>query len=216
MRVHPADQNSAAWILARLGIPTASQFDRIITPSKRKYSESRGSYINELVAERIKGEQLRDVSTVAMSRGSELEDDARAWYEFHHDADTVTVGLCLHDEYDAGASPDALVGDDGGLEIKCPELVKHIANLRGAEIAKPTQVQGGMWVTGREWWDVTSHHPGMRHVVRRFERDPEWMGLFDEYIPRFLKELEAAYEAVIGGESELAALMRASLTGEAA
>lgn len=201
MRIHPADQSSAAWMLARLGVPTASQFHRIITPARLDYSSAADGYINELVAERILGEPLEEVSTAAMERGSDLEDDARDWYSMIYDVEVREVGLCLRDDMDVGASPDGLVGDDGGVEIKCPGLANHIGNLRAGEVltAKPTQVHGALWVTGREWWDVISYHPGApEQVVQRVLRDEKWMTAFDEHMATFMAQYAEALTAIMG------------------
>jgi hypothetical protein len=85
----------------------------------------------------------------------------------------VEVGLCLHDEFECGASPDGLVGDDGGLEIKCPLPHTHVSYLRAGDVTGKyiPQIQGCLWITGREWWDFMSYHPAMEDLIVRVYRD---------------------------------------------
>lgn len=190
MRRIDCEQGSPEWIKARLGRPTASQFHRIVTPAKMDYSKAASTYVAELLAESIIGKPVHEVSTAAMVRGTDLESDAVKWYEFFRDIEVERVGFCLHDDFNAGASPDGLVGDDGGLEIKCPEPHTHIKNLLGDEVAKPTQVHGNLWVTGRKWWDVVSYHPDLPPVLYRVERDDKWIDALDVAMNTFLTDLD--------------------------
>ena len=171
MIVIDCQQGSPEWHQARLGIPTASQFHRLITPKTRKPSEQAHGYMLELIAERLIGEPLSSFSTGLMDRGNEVEDRAIAYYQFQRDCAVTRVGFLLHDDGLAGCSPDGLIGKDGGLEIKCPGPKKHVENLLGLDLDDVMQAQGGLWVTGRKWWDVMSYHPDMPPVIRRIERD---------------------------------------------
>ena len=190
MRVSDCEQGSQEWLQSRLGKPTASNFGKLIT-STGKPSASADSYINELIAQRITGELPEFFKSEAMERGNELEPHAKASYEFTHDVDVVEVGLCLHDEYECGASPDGLIGEDGGIEIKCPLPHTHVAYLRAGEVPSKyiPQIQGCMWITGRKWWDFMSYHPAMENLIVRVERD-------DEYIQKLADAVISAVETI--------------------
>jgi len=152
-------QGSPEWHRARLGIPTASQFARILTPTG-KPSSAAERYLHELIAERLLGEQVVDYESDEMHRGTELESQAVAWYELQRDVDAQRAGFCLTDDRLCGCSPDRLIGEDGGLEIKCPSAAVHVGYLLDSVGAKFTpQVQGCLWITGRQWWDLVSFNP---------------------------------------------------------
>ena len=110
-----------AWIEARLGIPTASEFSKIVTPGG-KLSASRDEYIGTLLAEWALGEQDAEFQSEWAERGKLLEPEARDYYRFHRDADVATVGFVYRDDArSVGCSPDGIVGGDGLLELKCPK-----------------------------------------------------------------------------------------------
>lgn len=176
MRVSNHTQGSDEWLESRLGRPTASNFGKLITPTGKPSASAEG-YINELIAQRITGEIPEFFKSEAMERGNELEPHAKASYEFTKDVEVVEVGLCLHDEYECGASPDGLIGEDGGIEIKCVLPHTHVAYLRAGEVPSKyiPQIQGCMWITGREWWDFMSYHPAMEDLIVRVHRDEAYI-----------------------------------------
>lgn len=186
-------QGSAEWRKARMGVPTASSFHRIITPKTAKPSAQAESYLHELLAELMLGRPLDNVSYPWMSRGSELEEDAANWYEFEKDTATETVGFCVTDDGRYGASPDRLVGTDGALELKCPSPAVHVKYLlypkQGPDAAYRCQIMGQMLVTGRKWVDITSYHPELPKVIIRVERDEEYIGLMREALDGFCERL---------------------------
>ncbi len=182
-------QGGSAWHKARLGIPTASSFDKILTPSTRKLSTQADGYMRTLLAEWVLGEPAGADASQFMDRGTELEPEARAWYAYEREAAVLEVGIVLRDDRMAGASPDGLVGDDGTLEIKCPGAATHVgylldggAGLRGYF----SQVQGAMWLTGRQWTDILSYHPTMPAVVVRIARDEEYIAALDSAVSNFV------------------------------
>ena len=190
-------QGSREWIQARLGIPTASQFHRIISPKTMKPSASAGGYLYELVAERIIGESLDELVTAYMERGAALEDEAVKFYELQRNLDTERVGFCLRDDGRVGCSPDRLVGGDGGLEIKCPSAKTHVGYLIGEpQNEYRAQVQGCLWITGRDWWDWLSFHPDMPPALIRFRRDEEFIAALDEAMSEFLGRLDGGVARV--------------------
>lgn len=160
MRVIECTQMSGDWWKARRGIPTASDFDKILTPKQMKPSASQEGFIHQLIAERyanIWPDQSGYVSP-AMAYGVENEERARADYAFVQNVDVIQVGFCLSDCERYGCSPDGLIGDDGGLELKCPNLETHTRYLLEGVLPAEyrCQVHGELLVTGREWWDFVS------------------------------------------------------------
>ena len=200
MRIIPCEQGTLEWVTARLGIPTASQFHRIITPRGRLSSQAQ-AYMNELLAERIINQPATAETSKWMERGKALESEAADWYAMMASCEPVRVGFCLHDEVNAGASPDRLIGDDGLLEVKCPTAATHIGYLRsgiGAESDHWVQVQGQLWVTGRAWADVLSYCPGISPAgfVVRVYASPD-ATLVGEAVRSFSIELESAYHDLL-------------------
>ena len=190
-------QGSQEWLDLRLGIPTASQFHRIITPKTMKPSSSIDDYIHELIAEWATGGPLdEDANTsLFMDRGKLLEADAVAWYEFEHDTTVDRVGFCTTDDGRVGCSPDGLIGDVGGLEIKCPGLKNHIAYLLGDPAEKyKCQIQGGLWVCEREWWATLSYNPELPNKFVTVDRDEKFITALAACVAEFLDRLEAAKE----------------------
>lgn len=191
MRVSNHTQGSDEWLESRLGRPTASNFGRLITPTGKPSASAEG-YINELVAQRITGEIPEFFKSEAMERGNELEPHAKAAYEFANDVEVVEVGLCLHDEFECGASPDGLIGEDGGIEIKCPLPHNHVAYLRAGEVPSKyiPQIQGCLWITGREWWDFMSYHPSMQDLIVRVYRDEAYIKKLADIVIRSVEQIE--------------------------
>ena len=192
--VDDVEQGTQAWIELRLGIPTASQFSRIVTPSG-KSSSSRDAYQGELLAEWVLGEPYSDWGgNDATERGRVLEPDARRYYVFVREAEVKTVGFCYRDsERMVGCSPDGLVGDNGALELKVPSAGKHLFWLAQQKVPKEhfPQVQGAMWVMGRSWVDLMSYHPQLPPFIIRAVADPLYQMALDKYMPAFIGDLLA-------------------------
>ena len=189
MIILDVEQGTEEWLQARLGVPTASNYSKIIT-STGKPSAQADKYINDLVAQKLTGQIPEMFKSDAMQRGNDLEPQARAYYEFMTDNVVEEVGLILN--YDgAGCSPDGLIGDDGGIEIKCPLGATHVSYLRANKL--PTeyvqQVQGCMYITGRSWWDFVSFHPDMESMIIRVERDDEFIEKLDVQMKALLQTI---------------------------
>jgi hypothetical protein len=169
-----------------------------MTERTRKPSASANKYLHELLAEWAIGEPGGDPSYDGagwMDRGTRMEQDAVNWYEVQRDIDTEEVGTILTDDRLAGCSPDRLVGDDGGLEIKCPSAKVHVGYLLGEGTHQYTcQVQGSMWVTGRKWWDLLIWSPLLPCILKRHEPDEEWLAAFVPIMEGFQAQLADAKE----------------------
>jgi len=179
-------QNSPEWFAARCGLPTASNFSAILAKGEGK---TRKSYLNKLAAEIITGEPGESFTTQAMERGREMEAEARDLYEFLTDETMYEVGFIKSG--DKGASPDRLVGPNGGLEIKTQRgdlLVETLlANKFPSE--HKAQVQGNLWVCEREWWDLVVYWPRMPMFRIRAYRDEAYIANLAAEVARFNADL---------------------------
>lgn len=149
----------------------------------------------DLMAERLMGHPIEDFKSSWMERGQFLEPEARSFYEFQRDIETVRVGFMTNDQKTVGASPDSLVGDDGLLEIKCPSPGVHIGYL----LRKPVdskyypQIQGQLWISERKWLDILSYHPEIPPALVRVERDEEYIKKLAAVVLAFSQTLEEQY-----------------------
>ncbi len=198
MIVHDVEQGSPAWLAARLGVPTSSEFHRIVTPTG-KLSSQAGGYMHRLIAEAVLNKPLLSLEGLEwIERGKELEPQAARMYEFDTEAQTAVVGFITTDDGRMGCSPDRLiVGQPGGLEIKCPAPQTHIGYmLEGFGKDYQVQVQGQMLVTGWEWVDRYSFHPEMPPVRVRTPRNDAFIVNLRGALEEFCDNLAAAMEKV--------------------
>jgi len=183
-------QGTPQWYTIRCGVPTASNFDKIIT-SKGEPSKQARKYLYKTAGESLTEVPEETYQNQAMIRGIEMEDEARSLYELITGTTVKKVGFCLNDK-GAGCSPDGLVGDDGGIQIKCPSIAVHVGYLLDGKL--PTdyfqQVQGEMYVTDRKWWDFVSYYPGLRPLIIRVERDEEFIKKLHNELNKFCKDLK--------------------------
>lgn len=177
MKILKLEQGTPEWLQARLGCPSGSGFSKLVTSSGTP-SSSAETYINQLIAECITGESTFMQKTEWMERGNELEPFARMNYELETDNEVTEVGFCMPDNnLRCGVSPDGLVGDVGGIEIKCPKPSTHVKYLRKQKLPNEykAQVMGCLWITEREWWDFISYNEVMPNLVIRVYRDEEYI-----------------------------------------
>lgn len=191
------DQRTPEWFADRAGKVTASKIADMMATTKSGPSASRANYLAQLVAERLTGTVEQGFTNAAMQHGIDCEAEARTAYEFLHSATVVEVGMVPHPTIAmAGASPDGLVGDDGLIEIKCPNTATHIATLRGGSIDGKylKQMQFQMACTGRQWCDFASYDPRLPvemqlHVVR-VPRDDAMIAEIEAATIAFLAEVD--------------------------
>lgn len=199
-----AEQRTPEWFEARLGRATASRFGDIMAKTRSGYSASRKNYLAELLIQRLTKQIPDNYQSPAMLWGVENEPVAVLQYTLETGNGVEETSLWLHDEIEAGASPDGLVGKDGLIEVKCPNSATHIETLHTGKL--PTQykaqVQGQMWVTNRNWCDFISYDPRLpenaQMIVIRVERDDEYIKELVEEVESFLNELEEELEFVKG------------------
>ena len=194
------EQRSQEWFLARKGKVTASKIADVMAKGRNgAESATRAKYLDQLVTERLTRYIQEGYTNEAMQRGTELEPIARAAYCFNTGFDVVELGFVNHPVYfHSGASPDGLVGEDGLVEIKCPNSNTHIEYiLAGKPPAKYIpQMAWQMACTGRKWVDFVSYDDRLedesKHLfIVRYERDDEYIAEIEEAVKQFLLEVEA-------------------------
>lgn len=202
MKQFDCEQKSETWWRLRAGVPTSSQFERVIQPVKLGPSTSQDNYIDQLICETIDYSYAGDPEEVgfvskSMENGTICEPVARSWYCFDRDCDVQEIGFCMSDDGRFGCSPDGLIGDEGMLEIKCPDLRTHVRYLRDGVLPskyKP-QVHGSLIVTGREWCDFVSYSASdeLDNLVVRVYPDKFTQALREE-LDRFWVKYQTALE----------------------
>lgn len=167
MNIHTSlQQGTPEWLELRAGKLTASHAQEIATAGKGletyvyktladKYAHTSESYTNE-----------------HMERGNELEDQARTLFELETGIKVDQVGFIEYNEF-VGCSPDGLIGDDAGLEIKCHANTQHFKLMVHGEKAIESkyiwQCQMNMWVTERKKWFYVSYNPNFDKSILMFE-----------------------------------------------
>ena len=198
MKIINCEQGTPEWFNAKTGVPSASNFDSIVT-TKGIVSKSKTKYLYRLAGEKVSGIIEETYQNAAMLRGIEMEHEARNLYSVLNDVTVEEVGFCLSEgKYVFGASPDGLVESDGGIEIKCPTQVVHVEYLLDNKL--PTkyfqQVQGCLLVTGRKWWDFMSYYPGIKPLIIRVERDEKFIEALSTELKLFCLELNDVIEKI--------------------
>lgn len=193
MQVFDFEQGEEEWFCARMGIPTASKFATVMAKGEGK---TRSEYMRKLAGEILTGEPQEAFSNGHTERGNAMEDEARQTYAFVESAEIMRVGFIRNG--DKGASPDSLVGNNGGLEIKT--ALPHIQIDRLERDRLPpehkAQVQGNLWLSEREWWDFVSYWPKLPILTVRVYRDEEYIKTMAAEIDRFNDELADLVERI--------------------
>ena len=193
MIAHNVKQGSGEWLALRLGIPTASEMDELVSPEgKIRAGQGPESYLYKKVCERVLG-FAPEVGSWSMEQGSILETEARPWYAFTKDVEVSTPGFITTDDGRAGCSPDGLVGDKGGLEIKCMQPANALRVLMENTVPKEyvMQIQMSLWVTGREFWDFLSYSRQFPAVVIRCYPDPKLQTAIRDALAAFNLKFDA-------------------------
>lgn len=195
-------QGSEEWFAARVGHCTASRFSDVLAKIKTGEAASRRNYRVQLVTERLTGVPVEGYQNAAMAWGNEQESAARMAYEALTGEVVEEAGFIQHPKIGwCGGSPDGLVGDSGGVEIKCPFVsTVHVETVLAGEVPSEhvVQIQGCMAVTGRRWFDFVSFDPRMpanlQLFVVRVARDEEYIARLESEVRQFLSEVEAMTE----------------------
>lgn len=192
MREIECEQGSPEWHQARLGVPSASCFDKIVTPAKGEYSKSAKPYMLQLLLERLTGETQESLDGLpAIERGKALEPKAVTGYELETGEKTRAAGFCLTNDCRFGASPDRiLTSTNGGLELKCPNSVTHLGYwAHGFGNDYKCQRMGQMWVCEFDFVDMVSFHPRLPSAIERVYRDEPFIKTMADALNKFHDEM---------------------------
>ena len=187
------EQGTPEWLEIRKGLPTASMFKEVMAKKGPRggIPKGRQTYMYKLAGEIISGEPMDNYVNANMDRGSERESEGRDLYAFLRDVEPVQVGFIRNGN--CGASPDALVADDGIVEIK--DALAHIQIERLLKGVLPpehkAQCQGQLMVSQRQWVDFMSHSRGLPPLIIRIERDEEYIAGLKIDVEEFVGELDA-------------------------
>lgn len=188
MIVHNVIQGTPEWFAVRAGIPTASSFSNIITPSGDE-SASADKYQNLLLYELMRGKPNPEgYKSPSMQRGNDLEEGAALLYAGMTNKSITKIGFITDNQHTMGASPDRFVDEDGILEIKVPEPQTYIGYLLKDNLAKSyyPQIQGQLLISGRLWVDIMSYDgEGLDPKIERVKRDENYLASLRRLIAKF-------------------------------
>lgn len=198
MKIHKnVQQGSLEWLQLHVGRPTASEFGQLMTHDfKPRTGEMPKTYLYKKVAEAWRGEPLPGFGSWATEQGHIREEEAIPWFEFEFGVDLSRVGFIEAEDGRAGCSPDALIGDDAGLEIKCPESHTHVKYLLNGKLPSEyaPQVHGSLFVSGRKRWTFLSYRRKFPPLVLTIQRDEEIMEKIGAILADFYEQFDAAME----------------------
>ena len=197
-------QGTEAWALERCGRATSSEFASVLAKGQGKM---RAAYLRRVVSERLTGKPSETYKNGHMDRGTEQEPFARLAYEAATGNLVEKVGFLKHPTLEAGCSPDGLVDEDGGTELKSviPTVQLETILAGGYPSEHKPQIQGGLWIAKRQWWDFCSFSPDMpehlRTYIFRVERDDAYIRTLEAEVTVFLGEV-AAMVAQLNGRKK--------------
>lgn len=218
MIIHDFEQYSEEWWEARRGRFTASIASKIITPTGKASSQYK-SEIGRILAEQLgMQEPERDFNSEWIQRGTDLEQEARAWFAIETGLDVHEVGFIAHDDQPFGASPDGVIKidpftDRGGndafksiipCEFKVPKPSTHIRwLLEGglpAEHKAQVHFQMALMDSGHAWF--MSYHPELPPLLVKVMRD-EFTDALEGFLNDVADELESARKIILGDTDEV-------------
>jgi hypothetical protein len=202
------EQGSDAWLAARCGLPTASVIGKLLTATLKVADNDTSRGITEtLVAERLSGHVDYVHPNADMQRGTMDEPYARRFYAEQFKVDVEEIGFATRkfNGHLLGASPDGLIGLDGGLEIKSRRPKVHLRTIFNDAVPAENlaQIQTCMLVLNREWWEYVSYCGGFPLFVKRVYADPKWQAAIIDALDTFednAARMIGAYNAVMGGK----------------
>ena len=188
-RIIECEQGSPEWFEARRGIPTASRYGDVLAEGK---GIVRTKYMRQLAGEIITGESMETYKNDKMERGKEQEDEIRVRYAYDRDVNVERIGFVRSNMASTGCSPDGLVNVDGMVEIKSsePHLLIEILDTGKIPTQHMPQVQGSLWITGRDWCDLVIGWPKLPLSITRVPRDESYMANLQRELNRFNMELQ--------------------------
>lgn len=196
MKVHwEFGQRSVEWAQARAGKPTASELHAILTPNfKMRDGKMIQTYLCKKVAERWLGGLPASANSFDMDQGNILENEARPWLAAWLDKEIPVPGLITDDLERMACSPDGLIDEKIGVEIKCPSEHVHVGYLLSAALPEEymVQVHASMHISNLNYWYFLSHCRNFPPSLIKVERDDVIDDKIGEALDEFLDRLATA------------------------
>ena len=205
-------QGSDEWKADRAGVITASNYKLFFRErlksgaNKGEYKADAKKYAYELAFERATGQVIdtNKYETPYMVRGREQESCAREAHEIIIDHFIEEVGLLRTTDRRFGVSVDGFIGTRGGAEYKCFTDANKVADvlINDATDEVIAQVQGGMWLSGREWWHYGLYHPALSALgqpikIIEIERDEAFIEELEEEAVKFDRYVEGIKQQIL-------------------
>lgn len=192
------EQGTPEWFAARRGVVSSSKFKDVMTKGRGNApSKTRETYMKELACERVTGIVQEGFTNEHMERGNLLEPRARAMFQLDRGLKVEEVGFIRTVCGNLGTSTDGLIGENAVLEIKCPKNTTHFSYWLDPDSlyrAYKAQVQGEMYITGRDICYLMSFHPefndGKDLLVLEVERDAGYQDELANELELFVDQLE--------------------------
>jgi len=197
LKIHKdIEQNGVDWLILRSGKVTASEMDALISPlGKIRTGDGVNTYLNQKLCERWTGGPMPALHGIFdLEQGKLLEERAKPAFTLHTGIDIQSIAFIETDDGRVGCSPDAMIGSESGVEIKCPRMDTHIGYLLAGELPKQyvAQVQGSMFVTGCKQWHFFSFHRAFPPLHLVVDRDDDFQESLEAAIGEFNVRLDAA------------------------
>lgn len=197
--IEDVSQGSSDWFMMKLGVISASNAYKVVA---KKTTETRNTYLMELVAQVCTGD-MDEIGSKYLEWGQVHEGPARSSYEFLTNNKISTIPFVYKDsEYREGCSPDGLIGNSKGLEIKCPYNAVHYVKFLVEDKIKPEymwQAQYSMRVLGADEWDFVQYHPMMQASpikILTLKKDAEYQKILNDCIPEFISDMDIVLKKI--------------------
>lgn len=138
-------------------------------PDPSKMGDKGLKYINQKVAEVLTGQPKRQSYAYPLVYGKETEPEAVEFFEHKTGLKCETVGFQPFGDH-AGGSPDRLIGEHEGLEVKCPYesenqigylMLTDVWDLKALYPEYYWQCLSLMFFTARNRWHFCTYDPRM-------------------------------------------------------
>jgi len=194
------EQRSEAWYQARIARVTGTKFSDLVSKNDTVGYQSLISNIAcEIITETQ--EDIDSYTSSDMQRGIDNEPIAKAEYKSIMECELEDVGFITPDEDNEfyewiGISPDAIIGEDGILEIKCPLRKTHLGYIERGVLPSTYkhQVQGQLFTTGLKYCDFMSYCEGMKPFIIRVFPDLELHEIYKTELRELIKQVRAKIE----------------------
>ena len=195
MKIHDTEQGSASWYALRMGVVTASEADALVSPlGKVRTGLGVDSYLHRKLAEKLLNWSPEMLEGFAVNQGKLIETICLPWFEFEFEKKVKRVGFCTSDDGRCGFSPDGMLEDGSGLEIKSPQGPNQIKYLLENKVPDDyvIQIQFSLMVSDAPYWTFVSYSMTLPPLVIRVERDEKIQAALREAIAAFNERFDSA------------------------